>query len=357
MIHIKQIDDTVAETWDTLAAHPLQTIAWGEAKKKLGTKVLRFGEYNEDTLVNVYQMTLHELHRKLPFTLGYLQRCCMPSREFLLFIHSFAKKNNLFFIKFEPNVLKSLVISHQSLVNTQDTLDLFNLRKNDVVTIVKSPHPLFPNWTLLLDLSKTIEELKANLHPKNRYNIGLAERKVVVVKETTNEAIGFVEFAKLFFETTKRQKYSMHNEHYHKTVFETMKKANIAHIMTAYYEDKPLTSYELFIHNNVLYYPYGGSSDEYRNVMSANALMWQAIVFGKSVGATKFDMWGSMDPIEYEKNPHDSWAGFTRFKLQFGAQFVEMIGSYDLITNPVIYKVYSFLWPMREKIFKLIGGS
>jgi len=78
--------------------------------------------------------------------------------------------------------------------------------------------------------------------------------------------------------------------------------------------------------------------------------MWEAIRFGKRMGATEFDMWGSLPP-DYDRSK--SWAGFTRFKEGYGTEFFQFQGSYDLIVNPFIYPVYTLIYSIRDLILKL----
>ena len=194
-----------------------------------------------------------------------------------------------------------------------------------------SPHPLFPSWTQILDLTKSEDELLKSFHSKTRYNIRLAEKKGVVVKEMSNDK-GFEIFSKLYFDTCKRQKYFGHTPKYHQIVWNSLKK-DISHILIAFYNDTPLAAYELFYFKNILYYPYGGTSLEYRNLMASNLLMWEAIKLGKKSGAEKFDMWGSLSP-GYDSS--HSWSGFTRFKEGYGTKFTEFIGSYDQIISGLL---------------------
>ena len=84
--------------------------------------------------------------------------------------------------------------------------------------------------------------------------------------------------------------------------------------------------------------------------MAANLLMWEAIKLGKKLGAKQFDMWGSLPP-NYDQN--HSWAGFTRFKEGYGTKFVEMIGSYDLVINPLLYWLYNFGYCLRNIFLKI----
>jgi len=185
------------------------------------------------------------------------------------------------------------------------------------------------------------------MKPKTRYNIKLAQKKGVIIKEMSDEK-GFEIFNKLYFETCKRQKYYGHNHEYHKIVWNTLKE-NIAHILIAFYENTPIAAYELFNFKDRLYYTYGGTSVEHRNVMAANLLMWETIKLGKKLGANVLDMWGSLAP-QYNTN-HD-WAGFTRFKEGYGTEFKQLCTSFDLICNPILYKTYNFVYSIRQLLLR-----
>jgi len=305
--------------------HPLQSHQWEKARKQMGIETIR---------IDGFLLTVH----KIPFTnfkIGYLPRSSMPSKKVLEKLYDFGKQNNLVFIKIEPYELKSKIQNQKSKINSK-------------FIILNSSHPLFPSWTQILDLTKTEDELLKSFHPKTRYNIRLAHKKGVVVKEESDNK-GFEVFSKLYFKTTKRQKYFGHDYKYHKIVWNNLKN-DIAHIITAYYNDIPLASYQLWYKDEVFYYVYGGTSDKYRNLMASNLLMWEAIKLGKKLGAKKFDMWGSLPPDYNLTNP---WAGFTRFKQGYGTKFVEIIGSYDLIINPTLYKGYNIIYNLREIFLKI----
>lgn len=312
--------------FDDLAQHPMQSWKWGDAKKAMGNEVVRLGEYRNNKIENIFQMTVHPI----PYTklkLGYIPRSNIPKGGVLEFLHDWGRDNGIVFIKFEPYAEKPAVIDRR---------------------LTQSRHPLFTPWTQILDLKKTEDELMSAMHQKTRYNIRLAAKKGVKVKLQDNDS-GYEIFSKLYFETTKRQKYYGHDASYHKTVW-TYLKNNIAHIMIAYYGDIPLAAYELFYFKKRFYYVYGGTSNLHRNLMASNLLMWEAIKTGKSLGAEAFDMWGSLPP-NYDQT--DPWAGFTRFKEGYGTRFAEMVGSYDLVINPGYYFGYSLAYKIREALLKL----
>ncbi|VVA43362.1 conserved hypothetical protein [Candidatus Roizmanbacteria bacterium] len=316
------LDNYSISDFNKQALHPLQTWEWGEARKKTEVEVLRLSDGK-----NVFQLSFHKIPNT-NYKVGYLPRSVLPSADVLNFLTDYSKKNKIIFIKIEPYVEKS------ELKPTTYDLRL-------------SLHPLFPSWTQVLDLNKSEDELLKSFHSKTRYNIRLAEKKGVVIKEISNDK-GFEIFSKLYFETCKRQKYFGHTIKYHKIIWDCLKK-DITHILIAFYNDVPLAAYELFYFKNTLYYPYGGTSIEYRNLMASNLLMWEAIKLGKKLGATKFDMWGSLGP-NYDVT--DPWSGFTRFKEGYGTKFTKFVGSYDLVVNPTLYKIYNAIYSLREIYLK-----
>lgn len=308
---------------NSLAQHPLQTWEWGEARAQMGIPVEKVA--SDD---GIFQMTFH-LIPHTPFTVGYLPRSVAPSKEIVAQLIQVAKKHNCIFIKMEP-YLSFTEGEKLSLIDT---------------SIRPSPHPLFTEWTQTLDITPSEELLLKNMKPKTRYNIRLAEKKGVTVKLMDTDE-GFAVFSKLYFDTCKRQQYHGHTMEYHKKIWDAMKGTQ-AHILISYYESTPLGAYELFHFKDRLYYVYGGSSLEHKQVMAPNLLMWETIRHGKQWGAKTFDMWGSLPP-DYPAT--HAWAGFTRFKEGYGTEFTHLSRSFDLVIKPAHYKLYSMAHAIREKL-------
>lgn len=322
-------DTEDATRYNAKAYHPMQAWQWGEARKQMGTRVIRLGSSSD-----VFQMTIHPVPYT-PYKIGYLPRSVVPNAEILSFLHGFAQDNGIIFIKMEPYVMKE---EAAPIIETE-------WKSYDMV---RSPHLLFPDWTQVLDITPSEETLLAAMKPKTRYNIKLAAKKGVTVKEESDDK-GFDTFIRLYFETCRRQKYFGHDRNYHEIIWNHLK-TDISHIMTAYYNDTPLGSYELFLFKDTMYYTYGGSSEAHRNVMGPNLLMWESIRLGKRLGAHRFDMWGSLPP-EYDQR--DPWAGFTRFKEGYGTRFVELAGSYDFVINRKAYGLYGGLHAVRSVYLKI----
>lgn len=320
--------------WDEIADHPLQSWAWGEARKKMGIEVCRIIGMENDTITAVYQMTFH----KIPFTsftIGYLPRTKLFTSDFIQFVKNIGEKQHAILITCEPYVEKTAETEKEmkKLINAE---------------FRKSKTPLFPSWTQMIDLTPSEEELLQMCKPKTRYNILLAKKKGVQVFNETNSS-GLKSFISLYFETCGRQHYKGHTKKYHEIIFTTLK--NIAHILIARYDGIALASYELFLWKDTLYYPYGGSSSTKRNYMASNLLLWEAMLFGKRQGAKIFDLWGSLPPLT--QNNDAGWAGFTRFKEGYNARYVEFVGSYDIIINAQLYNLYNVMFNLRSKLLHI----
>lgn len=308
--------------------HPLQSDKWGEFREKTGIKVIK-----ENNLL----ITIHPVPHT-NFNIGYLPKGPAINKEMLSLLKSIGEKENCIFIQIEPNVVKT------------------NSNEYKFNNLYKSARPLFTNFTFILDLTKTEEEILKNMDQKTRYNIRLAEKKDVKVLEDNSED-AFGDYLKLTEETTKRQNFYAHSQNYHKLMWQTLKengqgkdKENLtAHLLKATYNGDTLATWILFVLGDTLYYPYGASSTKNREVMASNLMMWEAIKFGKRLGLKQFDMWGAMGFTPDKKDP---WYGFHRFKEGYGPKHVEYIGSYDFVIKTKWYTAYKIANKIRWFILR-----
>lgn len=321
----QNIDSKLQSEFNAGVNHPLQTFEWGHFREKTGLKVIWRGSANGNKIDSPYQITVHKTPG-FPYQIGYFPKGNLPSNEIISDLNEVGRSNNISFIQLEPNVAKD----QTTITNTK---------------LKKSFHPLFTKYTFILDLTKSEEELLSKMHQKTRYNVRLSEKKGVKV-EIDNSEKAFKEYLRLTEETTKRQKFYAHNKTYHKLMWETLGNRENksfdpnklqAILLKAIYKNKTLVTYILFTFKNTLYYPYGASSDEYREVMASPATMWGAIKYGKSLGLKKFDMWGAANVPD--PKPDNEYFGFHRFKQGFGAELTEFVGSYDLVINPLNYRL------------------
>lgn len=319
--------------YNKLIGQPLQSWEWGEFRKKTGVKVERIGFWEGEKLMAGLQVTFHKIPHT-PFTVGYLPKGPLPTQEHINALTEIGKKHNAIFIQLEPNVIKTENLK----------LKTENLRT--------SSRPLFTKYTFHLDLTPPEEQLLKNMHPKTRYNIRVAQKHGVKIQEENTEE-AFNAYLALTAETTKRQGFYAHTPKYHQLMWESLQPTGMAHLLTARYQGKILVTWILFLFNDVLYYPYGASTQQYKEVMASNLMMWEAIRFGKSKGAKLFDLWGTPGP---DPKPTDPYFGFHRFKLGYGPKLVEFIGSYDLVLKPLHYQLFTLVNKLRWLALKAKAG-
>ncbi len=337
----RSIASSDKEQFNSVVTHPLQSYEWGEFREKTGVKVIRKGLFKANKLVSGFQLTIHKIPHT-PYTIGYLPKGDLPTKELLDELKKIGKEEKCIFIQLEPNVTRN-----QEGKNWK--LEIGNWK------LQPAAHPLFTRFTFVLDLTKSEEEILAGMHQKARYNIKVAQKNGVEVS-IDNSDNSFKEYLRLTRETTERQKFYAHTEDYHKKMWEALQVQSLdknkltAHLLTAKYKGKILTSWILFVFKDMLYYPYGASSSENREVMSSNLVMWEAIRFGKQLGQKSFDMWGAMGPDPDKKDP---WYGFHSFKQKYGPEHVEFIGSYDLVINPVLCNFYKVADKLRWLMLRL----
>ncbi|KKR80859.1 MAG: FemAB family protein [Candidatus Daviesbacteria bacterium GW2011_GWA1_41_61] len=320
---LKLVTDQQKKEYNSLVTHIMQSWQWGEFRQSLGTKVKRYGLYKNGKMVQAFQLTFHKIPLSNSY-IGYLPKGPFPDENLAQALKKIAQEERCAFIKVEPDV-EALSVKGKGL----------RIDKKFKV----SPKPLFTKYNYLLDLTQPEEEILKKMHPKFRYNIKVAQKHGVKVEERTDDQ-AFAIYLKLHFATTQRQGFLSHTHKYHRQVWETLKQAQMARLLIAFYQpsDKkeplPLNAWMITNFKDTLYYPYGGSLKEYKNVMAPTLTAWEAIKLGKKLKLKKFDLWGGANPNLGAKDPY---FGFSRLKENLGAELVEYIGTYDLVFNPLIY--------------------
>ena len=342
----KKVIEKDRETFNKAAVHPLQSWEWGGFRKETGNEVVRLGVYKSNKLIDAIQVVFSKVP-KTNFKVGTVIRGSKPTMEMLDALKKLAKEENAIFIKLEPNVPVSVdgekwivdskknTIHHTQPTNSSKEKLIKFLRENGAV----SGKTLFTPTSFWIDLTKDEDEMLKGFHSKTRYNIRYAQRQgVKVIEDNSDKA--FEKYIELMRETVERQGFYAHTEKYHrlmwKYLYQNMVDRNakpIAHLLSAIYQKEIITTWIVFVWQDFLYYPYGASTDKFKNVQANSAMMWEAIRFGKKLGLKTFDLWG-----------REEGKGFTRFKEGFNPKVVEFIGTWDLITSPLY-------WPYRGAEF------
>ncbi|MFH1899217.1 MAG: peptidoglycan bridge formation glycyltransferase FemA/FemB family protein [Patescibacteria group bacterium] len=310
-----------------MARHVLQSELWEKFKNSYGTPAVRVGN------------VLYTKH-KIPFSSDFYAYSPRVNPFDIDFdrVKASLEENSCVAIHFDvPNVIKESSDSERAI-------NIFKDRCSP------STRDEFAKGNFLLDLTRPEEELLNNMHKKHRYNVKYAQGKGVVVRQSTDDA-DFDIFYNLYSETGGRAKFFARSKNYMEKAWRTFRDAGCGRFVIAELDGKPLTAWLLINYDNVLYYPYGGSTNEDRNVQSSCLVGWEAIKLGKKLGCTLFDMWGASEDMS---NKSDPYFGFSLFKEKFGAKHVVYIPSYDFVLNAPVYKLFTAANAFRWKLLNLL---
>lgn len=292
------------QQWDTksieLGGSILQSWGWGEFLSSIGHTVHRFS--GPDFLCQGAEISLMAGKKYLYCPRGPLGNIKAAMED----IQKLEENRQLVFARVEPHQVMQLPKA------------------------LKDVQPV-NNW--ILDTAPSEESLMSSFKPKTRYNINLAIRKGVEIRNCGKGEL--IDFFKLMMETSSRNSYRLHPQNYYIQMWEHLYPKSLQLLM-AYYQGEPVAGVLLTVFGGVVTYLHGGSTQKYKEVMAPYLLHWEAIRLTKQLNCTTYDFGG----IAPNDEPAHPWAGITRFKKSFGGVEVVYPGAYDHIYSPIWYNGY-----------------
>jgi lipid II:glycine glycyltransferase (peptidoglycan interpeptide bridge formation enzyme) len=237
---------------------------------------------------------------------------------------------------------------------------VFAERKN----LAKTDVDIQPPDTVLLDITKSEEDMLAAMRNKWRYNVHYAEKHGVTVKAYHAGDDGFDKALDTFYAldeaTSRRDGNAIHAKSYYKDLIELSAKEKVtdAPLVTLYMasnEGDDIAAIITLFSKREAVYLFGASGNVKRNLMPAYLLQWTAIRDAKAYGSPVYDFYG-MPPTADEHHP---MYGLYLFKTGFGGQIVHRAGSFDVPVSGM-YKLYTKAEKIRafyhKKIVKKLRG-
>ncbi len=203
-----------------------------------------------------------------------------------------------------------------------------------------------PESTLILDLTKSLEELLKQMKPKGRYNIKIAHKHGVKIRQGDPGEVHL--FYDLLLQTTTRDKFSGHALEYYQNMLAVLGPQQ-AKLYFAEYDSKIIAGMIVTYFKDTATYYFGASSNEYRNTMAPYLLQWQAILDAKSQGLKFYDFLGIAPQNQSgQLNPNHPWAGVTDFKLKFGGERLNYISPQEIVYKPLWYNAIKIAKKLRR---------
>ncbi len=321
--------ETLQEYEAFVQSHPkgnfAQSYLWGKQKPMWTWKAIAVR--GEDGKI---KGTMAVMIRKMPLvgrTLMYACRgpvCDLDDRDtfaqLLEGAKALAKEYNTYAIKIDPDVPSS---------NTDfaDMLHSFGFRGKECG---KNFEAIQPRYVFRLDVEgKSEEDVQAGFHQKWRYNIRVAVKKGVEVKICGKEMVPA--FADLMLTTGVRDGFVTRQPEYFAAMLDNL--GEHCRLYMAFHEGRPIAGTLAIHYGDKVWYLYGASSNEDRNLMPNYLLQWEMIRWAIETGCRVYDFRGVSGDIS-EDNP---LYGLYRFKKGFGGDFTEFVGEMDLVLNKAVY--------------------
>jgi len=318
-----------------------QSLEWTKVKTAWKNEII-LSKNSEGQIVGAISVLI----RKIPIfgNLMYISRgptCDIYDEEVLKDLteglKELAKKYKAFTLKWEPDI-KSDDIRFKDIAKKLG----FKIKEN----AKDFSEGIQPRYVFRLDLKdKTEDEIFAAFHQKTRYNVRVATKKGVVIKEGTREDLK--DFHKIMEVTGKRDDFMIRPLSYFEKMYDQLAPEHFKLVM-AYYEDKPISGIIDIIYGNKIWYLYGASSNEHRNLMPNYLLQWEMIKYAIENKKDMYDFRGVVGVVD-ESHPQ---YGLYRFKKGFNAEFTEFVGELYINYKPLTYKMYKF----SERLYKKFAG-
>lgn len=301
--------------------HPLQLWGWGEVKASHNWRVERVFVRNESGIIGAAQLLI----RRLPWPL-----------------------RSMVYIPRGP------VTSEGKRAAVLDTLATYAKRSLDAINLTVEPH--WRDWptdakgwrlssntiliprTLIIDLTKSLDELQATMAKKTRQYIRKSGKEAIELRRlTTREELA--DCLKIYHQTAERAGFPLHDDEYYYDIFEQM--GDYSPVFAAYEAGEMLTFLWLAISGDVAFELYGGMNDRGQELRANYALKWHAISTMKQWGLSEYDMNGLLND------------GVSTFKQGFADHEDMLVGTYDKPLSP-LYWIWDKGLPSAKKAMRLM---
>ena len=324
----------------------------------------------------------------------------------------FAKNKKAIFVKIDPDIIKESTNYLGETKENPDYENIFNTLKECGFKhqgFTKNFETMQPRYTFRIDMTQSMEDIENHFSKTTKQRIAKAQKLDTEVTIGTSEDIK--EFYHLMTLTENRKDFVSYNEDYYETLYEIFngnKNSKATLFLGKVHLNKIIKNLDKNlkeINNQISILPidnlsksaknklkeltkqkentlkelqkYKSYKKEYGNDITLNAHMiieygdkawvlyagnhniltetyanyntyFEHIKYCKEKGIKTYDQFGTIGDLSKD-NPR---LGLHEFKKKFGGDYVEFVGEWDYITNPLMYFVFTKLVPIYRNIIR-----
>lgn len=315
----------VRDEWDSavnsLQGHPMQLWGWGETKAAHNWSVDRVLVHDSaGELMGCAQILLRKL--PAPFrSLAYLARGpqSVPGHE----------------VQVLDAVAHHVKASHKSVaLSIEPDWDAESVATASLPAAgwQRSSTTILIPRTLILELTRSEDELLGAMAKKTRQYIRKSSREALVYREITAEELP--KCLAVYKETAKRADFGIHSDGYYKDIYKNLGTASP--IYAAFDGEDVVAFLWLAASDATAFELYGGMTDAGSNLRANFSLKWFAIQEMKARGITRYDFNGLLND------------GVSKFKFGFADHENMLAGTWDKGLSP-LYPAFARALPMARR--------
>lgn len=321
----------VRDEWDAAVdaqqGHPTQLWGWGETKAAHNWRVDRVLVLEDGKLLGSAQILL----RPLPFpfrSLAYLSRGPQAQagreNEVLAAVGRYVKATH-----------KSVALS----IEPDWDADSAAVAQLPSSGWARSATTILIPRTLILDLSRSEEELLAAMSKKTRQYIRKSSREALEYRAVT--AAELAQCMAVYKETAERADFGIHQDQYYSDILRNLGTASP--IFGAFDGEKLVAFLWLATSGSTAFELYGGMSEAGSQLRANFSLKWLAIQEMKARGVTRYDFNGLLND------------GVSKFKFGFADHENMLAGTWNLPLSP-LYPLFAKALPLARTAMKKARG-
>ena len=335
---VRRADDTDRPAWDTFVssrpeADLLQAWGWGACTALAGEPPLRILVEDAGTLRGVGQVLMRSAGfgrqvAYLPHGPVWDRSAPDADRVFAWLIHglrTLARKERAIVVKMDPRA------------DVGEDWDFTQLATEHGL---RAAPDLQAPTTRIVDLLDGGEELEASWHADARRLMRRAEREgteVTITREPDSESIGILH--DLLTAAAERAEFRVRSVEFLTRLATEFAAGGGWYLGIARVEGMPIATMAFPRVGDRAYYLYGAllRDDRYKHNYGSHAVMAAMQKALAADGCRSIDLWGVVEPDDPDADP--AWKGFSDFKRTFGGTPLRHPGLYDLVTDPLWYRL------------------
>lgn len=321
-VHICETQDEWDDELCSREGHPLQLWSWGDVKAHHNWKVERIFLREGVEIIGMAQLLIRSL--PLPFrSLVYIPRGPVAEQ---------AKR-----VEVLDSIARHARVTHGAVAVTVEP-DWKHMPSD--ASWKRSSNTILIPRTIILDLTKTEDQLLADMTKKTRQYIRKSSGESLEIRQVKNREELDACLA-IYKQTAHRAGFALHGDDYYYDIFDML--GDHSPVFAAFQNNKPAAFLWLAISTETAFELYGGMGDEGQKLRANYILKWYAIQTMKKWGIVRYDFNGLLND------------GVSTFKQGFASHEDMLAGTYDRPLSP-LYPVWRHGLPAAKKIVRKLQG-